>query len=130
MDTKPTPFELHASEWWVKPLAMLQHNWAVIDGGSDSVAVYFFHDGGTTKNPSGFVFRSKDAEKYIAIVDSLSFSSPSQAQAALLENGFRKVEAVDDFFAARQPKGIVFDARHSEPGIYSKQGYWIPQIEA
>jgi hypothetical protein len=76
------------------------------------------------------VFRSKDAERYIAIVDSLSFSSRSQAQAALLENGFRKVEAVDDFFAARQPTGIVFDARHSEPGIYSKQGFWIPEIEA
>jgi len=130
MDIKPQPFEFNASEWWVKPLAMLQHNWAVIDDESQSVTVYFFHDGGTTKNPTGFVFRSKDAEKYIAIVDSLSFSSPSQAQAALLENGFRKVEAVDDFFAARQPKGIVFDARHSEPGIYSKQGYWIPQIEA
>ena len=129
MDIKPEPFEFNASEWWVKPLAMLQHNWAVIDGGSDSVAVYFFHDGGTTKNPSGFVFRSKDAERCIAIVDSLSFSSLSQAQAALVGNGFRKVEAVDDFFAARQPKGIVFDARHSEPGIYSKQGYWIPQTE-
>ncbi len=76
------------------------------------------------------MFRSKDAERYIAIVDSLSFSSRSQAQAALLENGFRKVEAVDDFFAARQPTGIVFDARHSEPGIYSKQGFWIPEIEA
>jgi len=129
MDIKPTPFEFHASEWWVKPLAMLQHNWTVIDDESQSVTVYFFHDGGKTKKPSGFVFRSKGAEKYIAIVDSLSFSSRSQAQVALLENGFRKV-AVDDFFAARQPKGIVFDARHSEPGIYSKQGYWIPEIEA
>ncbi len=130
MDIKPTPLEINASEWWVKPLAMLQHNWDAIDDESQSVTVYFFHDGGTTKNPSGFVCRSKDAERYIAIVDSLSFSTLSQAQAALLENGFRKVEVVDDFFAAWQPTGIVFDARHTEPGIYSKQGYWIPQTEA
>jgi hypothetical protein len=129
METKPPPFALNTSEWWVKPLAMLQHNWAVIDIGSDLVTVYFFHDDGTTKNYSGFVFRSKDSEKYIAIVDSLSFSSHSQAHAALAENGFRKVEKVDDFYAPRQPMGIVFDARHSEPGIYSKQGYWLTQID-
>jgi hypothetical protein len=129
MEIKPTPFELHASEWWVKPLAMLEHNWAVVNDGLDSVTVYFFHDGGTTKNASGFAFRRKDTEKYIAIVDSLSFASRSQAQAALAENGFRKIGAADDFFAARQPTGIVFDARHSEPGIYSIEGYWVPQIE-
>lgn len=128
MEKKPTPFALNATEWWVKPLAMLEHNWAVIDEKSQLVTVYFFHDGGTTKNPSGFTFRSKDSERYIAIVDSLSFQSISQAQLALVDNGFRKVAETDDFFTARQPTGTAFDARQTEPGIYSKQGYWIPQI--
>lgn len=45
MEIKPTPFELHASEWWVKPLAMLEHNWAVVNDGLDSVTVYFFTTG-------------------------------------------------------------------------------------
>ena len=130
MDLKPTPFPLNTTTWWVKPLAMLQHNWAVIDNESELVIVYLFHDGGTTKKSSGFTFSSNDSDKYIAIVDSLSFLSLSQAQASLAGNGFRKVEGTDDFFADRQPTGVVFDARHSEPGLYSKQGYWIPQIEA
>ena len=75
MKIKPPPFILETNEWWVKPLAMLQHNWALIDDSSTPVSVYFFHDGGTTKNLSNFSFRSFDDEKFISIVDSLDFPS-------------------------------------------------------
>lgn len=124
MSIKPSKFFLTDDEWWVKPLAMLQHNWAVIDGSSNLVTVYFFHDGGMTKHLSGFSFRSSDEEKFIAIVDSLDFSSRTEAEVELQQNGFKKIADKNDFFAAYKPIGTPFDARQTEPGIYSKQGYW------
>jgi hypothetical protein len=124
MQEKPTPFHLNTNEWWVKPLAMLQHNWAVIDDSSNLTSLYFFHDGGTTKHLSGFSFRSSDQEKFIAIVDSLDFSSRIEAEADLQENEFQKITDPNDFFASYKPSGTPFDARQTEPGIYSKQGYW------
>jgi hypothetical protein len=124
MENKPTPFPLKTDQWWVKPLAMLQHNWAVIDDSSIPTTVYFFHDRGTTKLPSGYVFRSKDAEKFIAIVDSLNFESHSKAEEALRINSFSKIEDESHPFAAYKPEGTVFDARSTEKGIYSKEGYW------
>jgi hypothetical protein len=126
MQGKPTPFQLNTNEWWVKPLAMLQHNWAVIDDSSNLATVYFFHDGGTTKHLSGFPFRSSDEEKFIAIVDSLDFSSRTEAEIELEQNGFQKITDPNDFFAAHKPIGTPFDARQTEPGIYSRQGYWAP----
>ena len=125
MDIRPAPFALNTGEWWVKPLAMLQHNWAVIDDSAPPTSVYFFHDGGAAKHPSGYVFRSKDKEKFIAIVDSLNFESHSKAEEALRLNGFSKLEDECHPFAAYKPQGTVFDARSTETGIYSKEGYWI-----
>jgi hypothetical protein len=89
------------------------------------VSVYFFHDGGTTKNLSNFSFRSFDDEKFIAIVDSLDFPSRVAAEIGLEENGFKKITDPSDLFFAYRPTGTPFDARKTEPGIYSKQGYWL-----
>ena len=125
MNIKPPPFILETNEWWVKPLAMLQHNWALIDDSSTPVSVYFFHDGGTTKNLSNFSFGSFDDEKFIAIVDSLDFPSRVAAEIGLEENGFKKITEPSDLFFAYRPTGTPFDARKTEPGIYSKQGYWL-----
>lgn len=127
MDTKPTPFPLKILEWWVKPLAMLQHNWAVIDDTTNSTTVYFFHDGGTTKRPSGYVFRGKDEEKFIAIVDSLNFDSRELAEEALALNRFTKIRDDNHPYAAYRPTGTVFDARSTESGIYTNDGYWITE---
>jgi hypothetical protein len=124
MDTKPSPFALKIEQWWVKPLAMLQHNWAVIDDTTNPTTAYFFHDGGITKRPSGFEFRAKDNEKFIAIVDSLNFDSRELAEHALALNGFTKIEDDNHPFAAYRPVGTVFDARSTESGIYSNDGYW------
>lgn len=106
---------------------MLQHNWAVIDETASVTTVYFFHDDGTTKNLSGYVFMSTDKEKFIAIVDSLAFDNLEQAERALVRNGFSQITSEDHPFAGYRPKGTVFDARATEPSIYSKEGYWLKE---
>jgi len=103
---------------------MLQHNWAVVDDSAHPVTVYFFHDDGTTKKPSGYAFKSKDNEKFIAIVDSLTFMDRRNAEEALALNGFSKITSDDHPFAPYRPIGTVFDARLTEPGVYSKEGFW------
>jgi hypothetical protein len=70
------------------------------------------------------VVRAKDNEKFIAIVDSLNFDSRELAEHALALNGFTKIEDDNHLFAAYRPEGTVFDARSTESGIYSNDGYW------
>ena len=123
-ENKPEIISLDTSDWWVKVLAMLQHNWAVInDNNNGTVTAYFFHDGGTTKNSIAFHYRS--VRDMIAIVDSIEFSSRSDAVERLLHNGFIRLADLPGPWHGNEPKGKVFDARSSEPGIYSKESYWI-----
>ncbi len=122
-ERSPTPFPLDTTEWWVKVLAMLQHNWALINENFDrTVTVYFFHDGGTTKNPTGFSFRA--TRKMIAVVDSLNFSSREMAIEQLAANRFYRLADHPGPWQGNEPKGVIFDARHTEPGIYSRDGLW------
>lgn len=122
-ESRPTPLVLNTGEWWVKVLAMLQHNWALINENIDgSVTVYFFHDRGTTKNPSGFSYRS--TRQMIAVIDSLDFSSKEMAIEQLAVNRFYRMADHPGPWQGNEPKGMIFDARHTEPGIYSKEGHW------
>jgi hypothetical protein len=119
----PQVFTLDTSDWWVKVLGMLQHNWAVINSNPDgTVTAYFFHDGGTTKNATGFDFRH--TQNMIAIIDSLDFSSHNEATKQLGTNKFHRLRDHPGPWTDKHPSGVIFDARHTEPGIYSKQAYW------
>jgi len=102
---------------------MLEHNWAVIaSNDKGGYIVYFFHDGGTTKNPPPF--DRKTLSEMIAIVDSLDFDSRDYAETALSNNQYRQLKNYPGPWQGCEPKGTVFDARNTEPGIYSKQNYW------
>ena len=121
---KPTAIELDTTNWWVKVLAMLQHNWALIaTNDKGGITVYFFHDGGTTKN--SIPYNYKAVKGMIAIVDSLDFESLDQAETALGNNSYKQLKNYPGPWNGSEPKGIVFDARDFEPSIFSKQNYWI-----
>jgi hypothetical protein len=114
---------LDTSDWWVKVLAMLQHNWALIKEHDDkTVTVYFFHDGGTTKNFTGHEYKS--IRGMIAIVDSLDFPSREKALEELNLNQFHRLSDLPGPWRGNEPKGRIFDARHTEPLIYSRGDYW------
>ena len=120
----PPIFEIKSRDWWVKPVGMLVHNWALIEENLDStVIVYFFHDLGITK---GVIpqYRLKDLRGRSAIVDSLEFANKELATYSLRHNGFMELESNPGPWDGNVPTGVFYDARPSEEGIYSKAGYW------
>ena len=119
----PPLFEIRSRDWWVKILGMLSHNWALIEETSTGATVYFFHDGGTTK---GFDARFKfhQLDNRVAVVDSLDFESSEEAEHALMRNGFDLLEETPGPWVGMQPEGNYYDARATEPGVYSKGEYW------
>jgi hypothetical protein len=128
MKEKQTPLivELDTNDWWIKVLAMLKHNWAVINENQDgTVTVYFFHDGGLRKNLGAHDYRS--TRGMIAIVDSLEFATQCDAMAGLLRNGFSPLANLPGPWHGKEPKGKIFDARSTEPGVYSNEGYWLKE---
>jgi len=125
----PPVIKISKLDWWVKPVEMLVHNWALIEEsqtGTGTVTVYFFHDkgktkgGGTTRNPYSFA----DTRHMAAIVDSLEFESIEHAKYALKSNGFRRLTTAPGPWQGSEPEGDFYDARPYEVGIYSKAGYW------
>lgn len=120
---------LDTSDWWVKVLAMLQHNWALVKEHADkTVTVYFFHDGGTTKNFTGHDYKS--IRGMIAIVDSLDFSSRQKAIEQLKLNQFHRLSDHPGPWQGNEPRGKIFDARSTEPRIYSRGDYWKSSNDA
>ena len=124
----PKQFKINSTEWWVKPVDMLCHNWALIESYSIGVStVYFFHDQGTTKGGSEIrnPFRQfKQSNGYIAVVDSLEFDSLAKAKAGLLSNRFKMLSKYPGPWTGCEPIGQYFDARKYETGIYSNGEYW------
>lgn len=117
-DEDPPVFHIGNRDWWVKVLGMLQHNWALIDRNDDgSVAVYFFHDGGGTKSPTGYSWRQLRGR--CAVVDSLPFKSMSQAREGLERYGFFQLKKTPGPWVGEEPRGIIYDARGSAQRIYS-----------
>jgi hypothetical protein len=116
------PIAVDATEWWVKPLAMLQHNWALIEVTDSNTIVYFFHDGGSMLTFNKL--RNSLADKSI-VVDSLTFITNSEAIDAMRRNGFMIEAEFELNLDSYRPCGPFFDGRSVEQGVYSKQGYWI-----
>ena len=120
----PPEFFIKSKDWWVKVLGMLQHNWALIEQLEGKIAIYFFHDMGSTK---GFLndYTLKQLKNRCAVVDSLEFNSIDEAKEALYRNGFERLEENPGPWDGYQPYGNFYDARMGEEGIYSKAGHWI-----
>lgn len=123
----PAIFHISTRDWWVKPIGMLVHNWALIEESSPgTVTVYFFHDEGSVKgdgeHPSSY--RLSEIQGLVAVVDSLDFQSMAHAIAGLGDNGFRRLDDYPGPWQGIEPVGDFYDARPYEPGIYSKGGYW------
>ena len=121
---EPPEFKIKSRDWWFKVLGMLNHNWALIERSKgQTVVVYFFHDRGYTKGYGGGYTRSQ-LENRAAVVDSLKFQSINLAMVALLRNGFHRLIENPGPWDGK-PEGILYDARETEEGIYSKAGYWL-----
>lgn len=104
-------------------LGMLQHNWAIVEETDEGgIVVYFAHDEGIHKGPSPYKY--KQLKNRIAIVDSLEFDCWVDAWAALQNNGFEHADEAGENINLSTPVGVLYDARATEPGVYSKQGYW------
>jgi hypothetical protein len=124
----PKEMKIFSKAWWVKPIEMLVHNWALIEENSkNKFTIYFFHDRGTTKgggeHPNPFKHLRQESG-YIAIIDSLQFDSKSACETALRRNDFELLSKLPGPWVGEQPEGIFFDARKYEKGIYSNAGYW------
>ena len=117
-----SPIVINSTEWWVKPIAMLQHNWALVDNIDTGAVVYFLHDGGATlifnKCKHGFVGEG-------IIVDSLTFATMTDALDGLRRNGFTLETEFDHNLTNYRPARPFFDGCSVEQGVYSKLGYWI-----
>lgn len=121
----PPVFEIKSRDWWIKVLGMLQHNWALIEDGSDgSATVYFFHDCGDTNMPC-HGYSIKQLKGRCAVIDSLDFSSVGDAIDALSRNGFRPHGKDELMGSDVKPFGSFYDARSTEEGVYSRQDNWI-----
>ena len=91
----PKTLKLDNRDWWVKPIEMLVHNWALIEETfCGTVTIYFFHDAGAVKGggAENSPYRLGDIQGLLAVVDSLDFKSRADAVAGLSRNGFFKLD--------------------------------------
>jgi hypothetical protein len=124
----PPQFEIKSTEWWIKVLGMLQHNWALIEEQPNGTAtVYFFHDCGNTRsfNPR---YKRSELLGRSAIVDSLDFEHTTAAIEALEFHGFKLQKSAGRLGRSERPKGVFYDAREHEDGVYSSSEYWRTRI--
>jgi hypothetical protein len=116
------PIVINATDWWLKPIAMLQHNWALLEETSNGAELFFWHDGGITLDFQCYKNGYRDVG---IVVDSLKFESKADALEALKRNSFALEKELGLDLIGSRPKRPFFDGRAVEQGIYSKLGYWI-----
>ena len=118
---------IESADWWVKPIEMLCHNWALIGPDKNGcVTVYFFHDA-PPANPLQTIARS------VRVIDSLKFSSQTDAMEALKLNGFMEVERSRERYPeldwGLQPIGRYYYPHPEAKGIYSSGQYWVSSLD-
>ena len=111
----PKQFKINGTEWWVKPLEMMVHNWALVENKATK-------GGGSSPNPYKPFSQSSG---YIAVIDSLEFENALKAEKGLLRNGFTRLADTEGPWTGGEPEGRFYDARLFESGIYSSGDYWI-----
>ena len=93
------------SDFWIKVVGFLEHNWAAIEPTETGGVVYFFTD--TSQ-----------------VFDTLEFTSVSYAMGALSHNGFRRFnDEYSEWIPAPEPLLRVGRPARSRP-IYSSGEYW------
>ena len=99
--------QINSADFWVKVVAMLQQNWAVIEPlDTEDVQVYFVDDAG-------------------GVFDELTFPSVELARRALQQNKFRRLaddERAQSFLVP--PKPPFYRQPHPNGPIYSSGRYW------
>jgi len=113
---------IESDDWWIKPIEMLCHNWALIGPNkNDCVTVYFFHDAATTDPAT-------NAARWIRVIDSLKFALRTNAIHALEQNHFMEVKTslntYPDLDWGMQPVGRYYYPHPETKGIYSSGEYW------
>jgi len=124
----PKQFKINSTDWWVKPLEMMVHNWALVENQATGKAIiYFFHDQGKTKgggaSPNPYKPFSQSSG-YIAVIDSLEFENVLKAEKGLLRNGFTRLADTQGPWTGGEPEGNFYDARIFESGLYISGDYW------
>ncbi|SRR6266536_2992465 len=100
---------IRSSDFWVKIVAMLQQNWAVIEPDDiDAIRIYFIDDVG-------------------GVFDEIPFSSKQVASDALARNGFRRFLDHPDLQSFLRPPSQLFRrTAHPNGPIYSSGRFWRP----
>ena len=104
--------EINNPDLWVKVVAFLQHNWAVIEEKEiGQFKILFFGD-------------------LSEVFDELDFESLNEAMEALLRNGFGRWDEENERFKEGIPKPklpLYINKRvaPSNKGVYSSGRYWI-----
>jgi hypothetical protein len=98
--------EIRSRDYWFKIVEFLQQNWALIDEDTGGCTVFFFGD-------------------TAGVFDRLRFPSVTEAELALLRNGFNRYDTDE------QAKGFIgkpeppfWESRHPNGPIYSSGKYW------
>lgn len=100
--------DLRSTNFWVKVVGMLQHNWALIDQDAGTARAYFITD------TSG-------------IFDEMTFPNSEAAAAALTRNGFKRFAEQSDLQAFLRPPQAPFNRiEHPNGPIYSSGRFWLP----
>jgi len=104
------PVHIQSRKYWIKVLAMLQQNWAIIETPPET-------EGG----PCDIFFIDDNS----CVFDSLRFLSPAEAEDGLKRNGFRRYESDANMLRYIPPPSAPF---YSSPdchtGVYSSGEYW------
>ena len=124
----PKEFKINSTEWWVKPLEMMLHNWALVENQATGEAVVYFFNvqgkskgGGASPNPYKPYSQSNG---YVGVIDSLKFENVLKAEKGLLRNGFTRLADTEGPWTGGEPEGKFYDARIFESRIYSSSEYW------
>ena len=125
--SESSELQIESAHWWVKPIEMLCHNWALIGPDKNGcVTVYFFHDAAPT-DPI------HTAARWVRVIDSLQFSSETGAIEALKLNGFMEVERSRERYPeldwGLQPIGRYCYPHPEAKGIYSSGQYWLSSLD-
>ncbi len=97
---------LKGDDVWVKVVGMLQQNWASIEPVNEGVEVYFISD-------------------VSKVFDRIKFASATDAEAALMRNGFRRFRDAPDLQGfLRMPIPPFTEGSHPNGPIYSSGRFW------
>jgi len=104
----PRTIEIRSRDYWFKIVEFLQQNWALIEEDANGAGCTVFLFGDTS-----------------GVFDRLRFPSVTEAELALLRNGFKRYDTdkqVQEFI--RKPEPPFHERAHTNGPIYSSGRFW------